>query len=227
MDERPEIRVAVSKADLLAIYKFRYDIYVSEMGRTQHYADHDKRMISDPLDSTSRNIAAWQGHRVVACIRLTWMAADPIPYLDYYSRLYRLDLFPSNNPVETSIVTRLMIATDHRRTNLAFRLFSECYTIGLNRGTAMAFMDCNDHLVAFFKGIGYRDYIGKTTHEEYGEITPMYLDLRDIGYLRSLKSPYVKAYDQWMADRPKTKAVDGAPLPDLLVDDRRVLIGSS
>lgn len=91
----------------------------------------------------------------------------------------------------------------------------------------MAFMDCNDHLVAFFKGIGYRDYMGRTTHKEYGAITPMYLDVRDIAYLRTLKSPYVKAYDQWMAGRPKARTAAGAPLPDLLVDDQRVLISSS
>lgn len=135
-----------------------------------------------------------------------------------------MDLFPTEDPARKSIVTRLMIAADYRRTNLAFRLFSECYTIGLMRGTKLNFMDCNDHLVEFFKGIGYRDYVGRVVHEEYGEVTPMYLDLQDVDYLKMLKSPYIKAYDRWLSTRPTDIDPVDLPLAGIPAVDRLVRI---
>ena len=81
---RPEIRAASTPDELEAIYKFRYEIYVSEMAGKQKFADHEMRMIRDALDQISWNIAAWDGSRVVACIQLTWLSSAPIPYLSYY-----------------------------------------------------------------------------------------------------------------------------------------------
>jgi len=36
-----------------AIYRFRYQIYVDEMGKRLSYADHEQRMLYDPLDQTA------------------------------------------------------------------------------------------------------------------------------------------------------------------------------
>lgn len=199
MSVQPEIRKAETEDALRGIYRFRYSIYVEEMNRPQKHANPRDRTIIDPLDEASDNVAAWIGDQVVASIRLTWPATARCSYMKYYEDLYEMHRFGARHPGQTSIVTRLMIAPDHRRTNLAFRLFSFCYMLGRDRGTALNIMDCNAHLVEFFRKIGYRDYMGTVRHEEYGEVMPMYLDLLDVAYLRRLRSPYVKAYEAWMA----------------------------
>jgi len=207
MSSQPDIRKADTAEELRAVYRFRYAIYVEEMNRFQKHADPVERTIIDPLDATSDNVAAWDGDQVVACIRLTWSARTRCPYMAYYEDLYQMHRFGDRHPGQTSIVTRLMIAADHRRTNLAFRLFSFCYTIGLDTGTVLNVMDCNAHLVGFFRKIGYRDYVGTVRHDEYGDVTPMYLDLLDIPHLRQLKSPYLKAYEAWRSRGPVGAAV--------------------
>lgn len=199
MLDQPDICKAETEEALRAIYRFRYEVYVEEMNRIQKHANAANRTIVDPLDAVSDNIAAWAGNQVVACIRLTWPRTALCPYMQYYEDLYHMHQFGDLHPARTSIVTRLMIAPEYRRTNLAFRLFSFCYMIGLDTGTTLNVMDCNAHLVPFFRKIGYRDYIGTVRHEEYGEVTPMYLDLLDVAYLRELRSPYLKAYEAWVS----------------------------
>ena len=208
MPPQPDIRKAETDDALLAIYRFRYAIYVEEMNRVQKHANASERTIIDPLDAASDNIAAWVDDQVVACVRLTWPRKTKGSYMEDYEALYQMHRFGELHPGRTSIVTRLMIAPAHRRTNLAFRLFSFCYTIGLDTGTALNVMDCNAHLVEFFRKVGYRPYMGSARHDEYGEVTPMYLDLRDVSYLRKLGSPYVKAYEAWIArNAPEAQAL--------------------
>jgi len=50
---KPEIRPVASSAEFAEVCRFRYQIYVEEMQRKQRYADHNKRIIEDPLDLTA------------------------------------------------------------------------------------------------------------------------------------------------------------------------------
>ena len=158
------------------------------MGRIQHNADHVLKQISDKLDHGGINIAAFSGEDVVGVVRVNFPARSPI---GEYEDLYQLKKLGADHPRKTAIVTRLMIAPHLRRSALAVRLCAECYLLGLDEGIKWCFIDCNDHLVEFFSGLGFREYIGKVRHEEYGMVTPMRFDLHDLNYLRGIKSPLV------------------------------------
>ena len=181
------IRPARNALELDKISQFRYAVYVEEMGRIQHDADHVLKRISDKLDHGGINIAAFAGEDVVGVVRVNFPAGSPI---GNYEDFYQLKKLGADHPRKTAIVTRLMIAPHLRRSALAVRLCAECYLLGLDEGIKWCFIDCNDHLVEFFSGLGFREYIGKVRHEEYGMVTPMRLELNDLSHLNRIKSPF-------------------------------------
>ena len=64
-----EIRLATTAEEREQVFKLRYSIYVEEMGKSQHYADHKHKKVEEPLDSSANIFAAFQNGRVVGTIR--------------------------------------------------------------------------------------------------------------------------------------------------------------
>src|SRR4051812_6581919 len=63
------IRHADSLDDRQRIFRFRYEIYVEEMGRHQKYADHSARTVVEPFDATGHLFLAMEGDRIVGTAR--------------------------------------------------------------------------------------------------------------------------------------------------------------
>jgi predicted GNAT family N-acyltransferase len=164
-----DIRLITGEADSDALFAFRYKIYVEEMGRPQKYADHKTCRISDPLDDTGYNFAAYQADRIVGCVRVN-LAKDG--GLEYYRTLLGMDEVGSLWPGNVSLCTRLMVAPEFRGTMLAAKLASECYRLGLNHEVIVNYIDCNDHLTEFFARLGY-EFARRVHHEEYGPVNAM------------------------------------------------------
>lgn len=203
------IRVVEDVEGLEKIYRFRYQVYVEEMQRLQKDADHARRRIRDVLDDSAIHIAAFDGDEVVGVLRAN---ESRHTRLGFYESFFQLERLGNDHPQHTSIVTRLMIAPHLRRSTLAVRLCIEAYTLGLEEGIKWCFIDCNDHLVDFFRGLGFRPYIGKVRHEEYGEVTPMRLRLNDLAHLDAVRSPFAACLRTWL-DNPMS--CPEAPLPAL------------
>lgn len=189
-----EIRLASSDEDLERLYRFRYSIYVEEMNRVQHDANHERKWIRDDLDNRAHNLLAFKDGELVGAIRINLTRDGPIPY---YTELYQIYEQPEVTVDNASIVTRLMILSKLRRSSLALRLCSEAYEFGLYRGIRFNFIDCNYHLVKFFESFGWKHYIGTAVHKEYGEVHPMILDLYDEGHFMKIDSPYLPTLIEW------------------------------
>src|SRR5205823_6119550 len=63
---RSGIHMAETEEEKLAVYRFRYDVYVEEMGRYGAVADHVRRLLVEPEDETARIFFAAQEGEVVA-----------------------------------------------------------------------------------------------------------------------------------------------------------------
>lgn len=198
-----EIRLASSEKDLEQLYRFRYSIYVEEMNRVQYDADHDKKWIRDSLDEKAYNLLAFKKGELIGTARINLTRDGEIPYYTDFYKIYNQPNATSNN---SSIVTRLMVANKYRGTTLSVRLHLACYEFGLHRGIKFSFIDCNDHLVNFFKSFGWQHYIGTAVHKEYGEVHPMILNLYDEERFRGLGSPYLSSFLSW---RNKQSVKDG------------------
>ncbi len=184
-----EIREATSDAELEAIFRFRYEIYVEEMGRKQKYADQVARRITDPLDANGWNVGAWRDGQLVGVVR-TNPFDDPVT--DEYAALYKVKSDTRNNAV---IVTRLMTAPSIRKSDLATRLAVDCHKRICLAGRRDVYIDCNDYLVRWFESLGFRAE-REVEHLEYGTVSVMYVDLYDRENFRSCGSPFLASLDE-------------------------------
>ena len=55
--------------------RFRYQVYVEEMGRYRDVARHTDRHLSDPEDAWSWTAYAMEGDDMVGSLRITWGGA--------------------------------------------------------------------------------------------------------------------------------------------------------
>jgi len=189
------LRIARTPDELEQLYRFRYRIYVEEMGRIQKHADHVAKRIEDPLDAFATNIVAWdtKGY-VVGGVRTNFSRNG---FLCGYDEFYNMRFAGAQHPHSTSICTRLMIAPEYRRSTLAVRLSIAVYEFGLEHDVTHNFIDCNDHLVSFFEGLGFVKHIPSRLHEEYGLVNCMCVVLHDRVHLSQVASPFVPSLTRW------------------------------
>jgi GNAT superfamily N-acetyltransferase len=171
-----------------AVFRFRYDVYVREMRRPQKDADHARGRIEDALDARALLFAAREpaSGRIVGTVRAN-VAADG--GLGLYEDLYGLATLTADERAVTSITTRLMIDRRCRRTALGVRLATALYARGLERGITTDFIDCNEHLIAFFEHLGYRK-VRVIRHPDYGHVMLMRLDVHDVQHFERVGSPF-------------------------------------
>ena len=74
---RDGIHQALTDAEREAVYRFRYEIYVAEMGRYGQAADHDRKMLVEAEDETARIFYAAVDGSVVATSRFSWGGDAP------------------------------------------------------------------------------------------------------------------------------------------------------
>ncbi len=188
------------------LYAFRYKVYVEEMNRPQADADHERKIIKDKLDDTAHHAAVFFQNEIVACMRVNFLREGSA---GKYNELYGLKRLSPAEAANASICTRLMVDKAHRNRHVTVRMLQFIYVYGLKNGIRSCFMDCNKPLQRFFEKFGYR-YVTDAMHPDYGRVSVMRLDLLDIDYLRSLRSPFAEAYDIAQRYLPHLKMADVA-----------------
>lgn len=185
----PFIRIAKSTEDRQRVFRLRYEVYVEEMKRVQKHVNHQNRTVEEPFDANGHLLLAQRGEETLGTLRTNFARETD---LGYYVSLFRLDSVGAAFPHRVSLTTKLMIRPDLRSGTLAFRLASAVYRYGLEQGIEHDFIDCNPHLEGFFQRLGFRTYMPKAVHPEYGEVLPLRLDLRDFDHLRRISSPFAR-----------------------------------
>lgn len=187
--ETPELKEAV--------YRFRYDVYVAQMGRRQIHADHVRRTVIEPLDETGRTLVALRNGAVVGTIRSNRASEDA---LDYYRTLYRLRDFGFGDLSRIQITTKLMVRPDLVRSGVSMRMIQVYAADTARTGVEVDFIDCNRPLIPMFERMGYVSYCGWRVHKEYGTVRPMFLALDTIHRQRDLGSPLCRPISQHVRD---------------------------
>jgi hypothetical protein len=184
-----EIRKALTRADAEAVFRLRYEVYVEELARVQHFADHDARMIIEPLDVTAHLIGAFEDGRAVGTVRSNYARDSD---LSDYESLYDMQAVGRDHPRATAVTTKLLVARAYRSTTLGYRLASAGYRAHLLAGIEHDFIDVYPARVPFFEKLGYRPHRAEVSHPEYGVVAVMRLSLRDESHLRSVRSPFLQ-----------------------------------
>lgn len=194
------MRAAISLAgisELTDVHRFWYRIYVEGMNRHlgDPLTDHQAEELTDPLITAGNLFVARDENGDIVATLMTTLAGDHD--LGKYEGLYGIDRLAPAERARSSITTKLMVAEPWRCTRLPMLMARSTYEHALSQGVERDYIDCNDHLVSFFKRLGYRPHLGRIVHRDYGAVNSMVLQLTDEAHLRAMRSPFLKSLQEY------------------------------
>jgi predicted GNAT superfamily acetyltransferase len=194
-----DIRIASTIEELTAIYKFRYAISVNEMKWRESYANHEKCVIMDALDSPKAMVlGAWKDKELIGLSRSNFIRDGGIgDYLKYYNLIH----LPEQELSKASITTLLMVHPTYRYSILTSRLVCETYRHGLEQGIETNYCDCDPYLLSFYTKLGYLVIDKNFIHPEFGLGSVMKLNMYDLEHLEHLRSPFRKVLKAHLSKR--------------------------
>ena len=147
---------AETEDELEAVYRFRYDVYVDEMGRYRDVADHERRRFTEAEDGHSWIFYALEDETVVATARLTW-GGDR--FSERQVEHYSLERYVAELPPEIMMVgERLMVAPRLRGSGLVEQLLARTRELAPGHDILVDFGACEPHLLSLYLGMGLRTY---------------------------------------------------------------------
>lgn len=214
------IKIAQTEAIKQAIYKFRYQIYIEEMGKPYQQADHSKKILTDYLDDTATLLYAEQEGEIIGTVRINWgKDVETFKYFDDSN--FGISIFKHFPPQTFSFNSRLMLSSKYRKSMLAKDLAEKSYFLGRNNQVQFNFISCNPLLTPFFFRLGFRNYKKSFLDQNSGEQIPMVLIVEDVEHLYTVKSPFLSEaferknnpiYAKWFSNFLKSKAKTEEPL---------------
>jgi GNAT superfamily N-acetyltransferase len=184
-----EIRKVRTESEADEVFRLRYEIYVEELKRLQHRADHTRRLIQEPLDAHASLLGAYDGARLIGTVRTNYARCSS---LGEYEQLYEMERVGTAHPHSTSITTKLAVEPARRGSALAYRLAAAAYEHALRDGILFDFVDVYPARVPFFERLGYRVHLPNVLHPEYGSVVVMRIATRDAAHLAKVRSPFLR-----------------------------------
>ncbi|MBI3785314.1 MAG: cyclic nucleotide-binding domain-containing protein [Deltaproteobacteria bacterium] len=226
MNQDIQIALAETEEEKRAVYRFRYSVYVEEMGKYRSVADHEQRLFYEPCDAHSRIFYAAENGEVVATARSTWGGDAPIPQrmIDQY----QLEPFLAELPQSAiSVGERGMVVPRLRGTDLFLRLIGASLRFANEKRIQLCFGDCEPHLLNLYLGLGQRTYSKKNVNSaEAGYLIPILFVPEDVAYLRSINSPLLQYVKDFGDDARIPACVERLTAEGTAVMSRR-LVGSA
>jgi hypothetical protein len=197
---RPGIHLAETEAERRAVYRFRYDVYVEEMGRYAGVADHENRLLVEPEDDSGRIFYAAREGEVVGTSRLSWGGDGP--FSERQIRQYRLGAFLHEVPLEAMAVGERGMVVKHLRGSELFsqlQTFSQEFTS--EQRIQLVFGACEPHLLSLYLGQGARTYAKENINSaDAGYLIPIVFVPEDVAHLRAIGSPEAERAKDFGAD---------------------------
>lgn len=187
MKQISDIQVARSDEDRERIFRFRYDVYVIEMGKSPAEADHQKKIIRDELDEDAHLLYAEDEGQIVGTVRLNCRSKKKFP--DVWEQRYDIEKFAPSFGDHISMTSRMMVAKDYRGSSVPAALVGAVYSAGREMGSKFDFCNCAPSLLEFYEQIGFRRFTDGFVDEDNGYHVPLVMVVRDTQYLRQVRSP--------------------------------------
>lgn len=167
-----EVFRAQSEQDREELFRFRYGVYVQEMGRYRQTADHRGRRLVEPEDAHSILYGAREDGQAVGTSRLT-LGADGFSARQIEQ--YSLGPFLSEVPARLMAVgERLMVAPHLRGWAVASQLRELAREDIEASGVRLVFGNCEPHLLSMNLSAGGRTYAEHNINsEEAGYLIPL------------------------------------------------------
>jgi hypothetical protein len=193
-DINAEIRPISTPDELRDVQRFKYDVYVAEMGRYGAIADHENRLLVEVDDPSSHIFQARVEGKLAATMRLTW-GGDTFDGRGALGQRHveQYDLAPflaAMAPEQIVVGERFMIDPAFRGTSLLNQMFTAYMNFVNERRIQLVFGDCEPHLLNTYQALGFRTYTGQNVNSpETGYLIPLVIVAEDMAYMREIGSP--------------------------------------
>jgi hypothetical protein len=195
------IQQASTEAELTAIARLRYELYVEQLRIFAETADHAQRTLAEPADATTSHFYAALHGQIVGALRLD-SGAD-VPFTSAAEAAYDLVRFRTTiTDAQIAICTRLVVRTEYSATPVLLQLLVAMARFAAGRGIELILYGCQPHQIAFFTSIGFRSYRQVYNDPEFGILMPLALLTGDLEYLESIGSPL----SAFLSPSPESKA---------------------
>jgi hypothetical protein len=191
--EGAKVFEAYTEEEREAIYHFRYQVHVSEMGRNLPGIDHFRQRITDDLDAWSDlGYAALENGRIVGTVRVTSGMASNFP--EDLSRVLQLERFQQFNPNNKMLCvgTKTMVDPLFHGTPVFYKLMAKGYEYYRKHNIQFNLGGCNPYLLPMYEQLGYRRFTSGFQDQGYGFIVPILFMPEDIEHLTAIRSPYLR-----------------------------------
>jgi hypothetical protein len=167
-----ELFRAQSEQEREALFRFRYSVYVEELGRYRRIADHQGRRLVEPEDAHSVLYGARQDGEVVGTGRVTFGADGFSPR---QIEQYGLGPFLADVPAQLMAVgERFMVATQLRGGPVTTELRDFQRADVRASKVRLVFGDCEPHLLSMNLSAGGRTYAEQNVNsDEAGYLIPL------------------------------------------------------
>ena len=222
---------ANTRAELDAVYRLRYEVYVEEMQIFGDVADHENRVLIGPNDHTARILYAKIDNEIVGSLRLN--LGKDAPFSHELESTYNLQNFrQAIDDDQMLILTRFMVKPEYRGTSIAHQMICQVAELCVEEDIEVSFCDCQPHLVRYYQRIGFRSYECPVYNDpEFGIMIPLTFINGDLDYLKSIRSPLKTFFEHRASNAPIVQHcinAIGSPsvknITDLLDTDRSDLL---
>jgi CRP-like cAMP-binding protein len=199
VDALDRVHIAESEEERDALFRFRYSIYVEELGRKLGNADHRSRRVHDEEDDkpyTTLLYTADVDGSLTGTIRVRHWRPGEVTEKDW--DVFSMERFEGLAGLGTAEVGRLMIKPDRRGqlglVSIACALYQLAAT---DLGIDVGFINCATGLVRHYRLLGFRTYAGRLVPTPDGIEVPLVLFPSDRDYLEqtgSFLTPFVDVF---------------------------------
>jgi CRP-like cAMP-binding protein len=172
-----DVLLCRDEAMLTAARQLRYEVYCLELGRHSPFADHEARIISDPLDAFGNTFIAVADGETIGTLRSNIAREGALGHLE---DVYLMRRSP-HHPGATAVCTKFIIRKSHRGSSAATRLISAMVGLGLRSGIKACFVDSIPALLPYYRALRFTPSGPAFFHRENGLSHPLVLDLNAHG----------------------------------------------
>jgi N-acyl-L-homoserine lactone synthetase len=184
--------LAHSDEEREAIYRFRYRVYVDELGLDPSEADHAHKRLTDAHDAIGHSYGLVEdGGNVIGSLRCIYLAdvRDLEPFIAKFALEPAIRAFGVQALVTTS---RFMLDPKLRQGMSILHLMRAAYDDARERGVRLNYGDCSPHLLPFYESMGYRRYVAPYNDTAYGFKLPIVMLVGDRTHFAAVRSPFAR-----------------------------------
>lgn len=210
------VHTATREFEREAIYRFRYKVFVEELGREIGGVDHRHRWVRDEEDDKPYAIHAFTRtpDQVTGSMRLRFWEPGAVPQRE--QRQFSMERVPGIEGLAVAETDRFMISRGLRgRLILPSMVRAMFDLLVVERGAELIFACCGPGLVRHYRKIGFRPYSARPIHSPEGMRIPLLAVPSDIDYAKGQGSFLVPLIKKHFGPG-KRKPLDLEPFHDIL-----------